>query len=137
MATVAPVVPVAGKVIEDTLWKPHDFFKAYEDGKGRRYNLLFAVNGGAFAIAKLFTGEQAAKSVGDLTIPWLAVGMVLFTLVMGYDIFKFGERMHEMSGGAYFKDAGRRVLKLICGLLCAGWIFASGVFSMAFALFAR
>jgi hypothetical protein len=28
-------------------------FRAYEDGKHRRYELLFAVNGGAFAIAKL------------------------------------------------------------------------------------
>jgi hypothetical protein len=34
-------------------------FKAYEDGKHRRYNLLFAVNGGAFAVAKLFADEKA------------------------------------------------------------------------------
>jgi hypothetical protein len=29
----------------------------YENGKHRRYSLLFSVNGGAFAIAKLVCGE--------------------------------------------------------------------------------
>ena len=31
-----------------------DSSKYYEDRKHRRYRLLFAVNGGAFAIAKMF-----------------------------------------------------------------------------------
>jgi hypothetical protein len=33
-------------------------FKAYENGKHRRYNLLFSVNSGAFAVAKLFTDPK-------------------------------------------------------------------------------
>jgi hypothetical protein len=34
-------------------WKG-EVFRAYEEGKHRRYNLLFAVNGGVFTVAKLF-----------------------------------------------------------------------------------
>ena len=33
-------------------------FKAYEDGKHRRYSLLFAVNGGAFAGREAVRGAQ-------------------------------------------------------------------------------
>jgi hypothetical protein len=47
-----------------------DSFKYYEDGKHRRYSLLFAVNGGAFAIAKVF----AEKNAGAVRL--LAVGPV-------------------------------------------------------------
>ena len=31
----------------------YELFDTYEVGKHRRYSLLFAVNGGAFAVAKL------------------------------------------------------------------------------------
>jgi hypothetical protein len=34
------------------------YFREYEDGKHRRYILLFAVNGGAFAIANLFSLDK-------------------------------------------------------------------------------
>jgi hypothetical protein len=69
-------------------------FKAYEDGKHRRYNLLFAVNGGAFAVAKLL-GEKGAANVGKLTMDHLAVGMILFTAVMSFDILAFGWKMRS------------------------------------------
>jgi hypothetical protein len=42
-------------------------FKAYEDGKHRRCNLLFAVNGGAFTVAKLL-GEKGTAVVGNLNL---------------------------------------------------------------------
>ena len=66
-------------------------------GKGRRYGLLFP-NGGAFAIAKVFS-EKADKTadkdistilLGSLTIEHLALGMIAFTAVMVVDIFAFG-----------------------------------------------
>jgi hypothetical protein len=69
-------------------------FKAYEDGKHRRYNLLFAVNGGAFAVAKLL-GEKGTAVAGNLTMSHLAVGMILFTAVMSFDIVTFGLKMRE------------------------------------------
>lgn len=67
-------------------------FKAYEEGKHRRYNLLFAVNGGAFAVAKLL-GEKSAAIAGGLTLDRLALGMVLFATVMCFDILSFGLKM--------------------------------------------
>jgi hypothetical protein len=69
-------------------------FKAYEKGKHRRYNLLFAVNGGAFAVAKLFA-QQKAWVLGSLTLPQLGIGMTLFTIVMVLDIFMFGQKMRR------------------------------------------
>ena len=56
----------------------------YEDGKHRRYSLLFAVNGGAFAVAKLLTGEPGKSGVvlGGLTLQQLAFGMILFTAII-------------------------------------------------------
>jgi len=36
-------------------------FELYENGKHRRYSLLFSINGGAFAIAKFLT-EDCAKT---------------------------------------------------------------------------
>jgi hypothetical protein len=35
-----------------------DFLRTYIDGKMRRYYLMFAVNGGAFAIAQLMRDER-------------------------------------------------------------------------------
>jgi hypothetical protein len=96
-------------------------FKIYEDGKHRRYELLFGVNGGAFAVAKLFTDKDATALLGNLKLSELAIGMILFTIVMTADIFMFGQKMRE----AYLPDAfgiqGKVVLLLIGLLLCAGW----------------
>lgn len=100
-------------------------FKAYEDGKHRRYSLLFAVHGGAFAITKLLADGRATPAVGKLTLPRLSVGMILFTIVMTADIFMFGEKMRT----AYLPDAfglqGKIVLMLIGTLLCAGWFLVA------------
>jgi hypothetical protein len=74
-------------------------FKAYEDGKHRRYSLLFSVNGGAFAVAKLL-GEKGANDAGtevagNLTLAHLAIGMMVFTAIMSFDILMFGLKMRE------------------------------------------
>jgi len=100
-------------------------FKTYEDGKHRRYQLLFTVNGGAFAVAKLFGEKEASRILGNLTLHQLSIGMVLFTVVMIVDIFMFGEKMHK----TYLPDAfgwqGKTVLTLIGLIICAGWILVA------------
>lgn len=96
-------------------------FRIYEDGKHRRYGLLFAVNGGAFAVAKLFTDPAAVTLLGNLTLSQLAIGMMLFTIVMAVDIFTFGQKMRETYLPAAFGTPGKVVLLLIGFLICAGW----------------
>ena len=96
-------------------------FKAYEDGKHRRYSLLFAVNGGAFAVANLFSEPKNANVLGSLTLRELAVGMILFTVVMVMDIFMFGEKMRTKYLPDDFRWQGKLVLLLLGVLICAGW----------------
>ena len=100
-------------------------FKAYEDGKHRRYSLLFAVNGGAFAVAKLFASEDAAKFLGNLTLRQLSFGMILFTVVMVADIFMFGEKMRTAYLPGAFAWQGKTVLVLTGVLICAGWFLVA------------
>jgi len=105
--------------------KPLEGFKAYEDGKHRRYNLLFAVNGGAFAVAKLFTEATNAAVLGNLTLRHLAFGLILFTIVMVVDIFMFGDNMRKTYVQNAFSWQGKMVLILIGFLLCAGWFLVA------------
>lgn len=102
-------------------------FKAYEEGKHRRYNLLFSVNGGAFAVAKLFAQPNIGNVVGSLTVRQLSIGMALFTAVMSADIFMFGEKMQKYDADV-FQWQGKLVLLLIGGLISAGWLLAAGCF---------
>src|SRR5262245_43753188 len=109
-----------------------DSFKAYEDGKHRRYSLLFAVNGGAFAVAKIFSAkilpakilsdQNAMVLLGQLTLPKLSFGMVLFTVVMVFDIFVFGEKMRCKYLRGAFGWEGKAVLLSIGLIICAGWL---------------
>lgn len=96
-------------------------FRTYEDGKHRRYSLLFAVNGGAFAVAKLFAEGKAVNVLGNLTLPELSIGMILFTIVMTVDIFMFGEKMRTTYSLDAFSWQGKTVLIMIGILICAGW----------------
>jgi hypothetical protein len=95
-------------------------FKEYEDGKHRRYNLLFAVNGAAFALAKLFTEPRATALLGNLTIQHLAVGMIAFSVLMGVDIGAFGMKMRKYVPDV-FQPVGIIVLILMIFLICMGW----------------
>src|SRR5690606_32384849 len=70
-------------------------FKAYEDGKHRRYTLLFAVNGGAFAVMELLVKE--GREVSSLTIPQVSYGMIIFTAIMCFDILAFGLKLRARS----------------------------------------
>src|SRR5438876_7488483 len=78
--------------------KVPESFKTYEEGKHRRYTLLFAVNGGAFALAKFIADKDSSTaSVGGLKLAYLCYGMALFTRVMRLDIFGFGQRLRRIS----------------------------------------
>jgi hypothetical protein len=96
-------------------------FKAYEEGKHRRYNLLFAVNGGAFAVARLFV-EKRAGVLGDLTLRELGIGMAVFTIVTVLDIFMFGQKIRKNYLPDAFGWQGKSVLIGIGLLICLGWI---------------
>jgi hypothetical protein len=102
----------------------------YESGKHRRYGLLFSVNGGAFAVAKLLTGEPGKSSglvLGGLTLTQLAIGMALFTAVMTADIYFFGEKMRlGYKDAKFFGPPGKVVLILLGVLVCIGWYLVGG-----------
>ncbi|WNG47413.1 hypothetical protein F0U60_27280 [Archangium minus] len=100
-------------------------FQAYEDGKHRRYELLFAVNGGAFALAKLLAERTRRQFVGNLSLPHLSIGMILFTVVMVVDIFMFGHTMRTKYLPDQFATVGKTVLVLIGLLICAGWFLVA------------
>jgi hypothetical protein len=94
-------------------------FKIYDEGKHRRYTLLFAVNGGAFAIANVI-----GKNTGGLTLRQLSLGMILFTAVMVWDIFEFGKKMRAYDSDL-FKPIGKAILLIIGFLICAGWFLVA------------
>ena len=114
-----------------------DVAKVYEDGKHRRYSLLFSVNGGAFAVAKLLARPDnvAGHVVGNLRLEYLALGMALFTTVMGVDIDAFGRRMKKPDRDLY-KGIGVFVLLAIGSLIVAGWMLAGSLPASAMAVVA-
>ena len=110
-------------------------YKAYEDGKHRRYELLFAVNGGAFAVAKFAADPKPGLVLGGLSLLWLSVGMVVFTAAMVVDIFFFGKMMRstlplnflhpDSDTVVVFGRPGKIVLIVIGVLICLGWLLAA------------
>jgi hypothetical protein len=96
-----------------------DALALYEKGKHRRYSLLFSVNGGAFAIAKILA---EGKAVGGLSDRRLSIGMVLFTLVMAVDIFAFGWRSRKAPIPYVFGFIGWAVVISLSVLICIGWV---------------
>jgi hypothetical protein len=115
-------------------------FSAYENGKHRRYEILFAVNGGAFALAKLFHGETAnpvpnppTLFLGGLSIDHVALGMIAFTVIMFIDIAAFGHAMRRWDcdlghlpeeWGVFkriFSLIGLIVLFALCALISGAW----------------
>jgi hypothetical protein len=100
---------------------------SYIEGKMKRYNLLFAVNGGAFAIAKLYGDPNAQKILGGLTPKALAIGAIIFTAIMWRDIHVFGKMMRDkfFGGKLVFRREGQIILGLLSSLLIAGWLLAA------------
>src|SRR5262245_37686047 len=99
----------------------------YIEGKMKRYNLLFAVNGGAFAVAKLLGDGQTKKLLGGLGVRELAVGTAVFTVLMAFDIWKWGHMMREdfFGGEQVFGAPGKFVVVAIGSLLAGGWLLAA------------
>jgi len=101
-----------------------DAFKIYEDGKHRRYSLLFAVNTAVAGLAAIVHfGSWGTFGRGAVT-----VGMIIFTILMGFDIWVFGQRMRRDVGDdagdtnqGIFSFTGKLVLWVCCGLLVFGW----------------
>ena len=103
-----------------------DALRTYIDGKMKRYNLLFAVNGGAFAIAKLGSDNQA--TIGNLDLLKLAVGAIIFTIVLTADIWLWAQQMKEthLRGETHtFSLAGKTVVLLLSSLLILAWALAA------------
>ena len=99
----------------------------YVTGEMKRYYLLFAVNGGAFAIAKLLGEPQAGAAVGGLSLTALASGCIVFTALMWRDIYAFGElmRLQFFGGKDVFQEGGKLILACLCVLLILGWLLAA------------
>ena len=85
---------------------------------------MFAVNGGAFAIARLLTAEPGKPGVvlGSLTLQELAIGMALFTAFMTWDIYVFGLKMRAAYLRNSFEWQGKAVLIVLGALQVAGWL---------------
>ncbi|MDQ4121960.1 MAG: hypothetical protein M3209_10995 [Acidobacteriota bacterium] len=110
-----------------------DAFGLYENGKQRRYNLLFAVNTAVFAIAQFINKERVVNDKFSV-LSIFSVGMILFTVVMVIDIFKFGKRYRELVNQLAssdtpnkFKDSifggwGKFLLFFLGVLICVGWL---------------
>jgi hypothetical protein len=98
----------------------------YIEGKVKRYWLLFGVNGGSFVVAK-FLHEKTGTFAGQLTGREVALGAILFTLVMTIDIWLWGWQMRrpEFAGKHAFTPPGRAIALLIGGLVMSAWILAA------------
>jgi hypothetical protein len=107
----------------DTELKRKDVIELYEDGKHRRYALLFSISGGALAIGK-FLAESGANSgivLGGLSVRLLAILMAVLTAAMCFDIWMFGIRMRSLDN-TLFQWPGKIVLLLLALLLALAWI---------------
>lgn len=103
----------------------------YIDGKMKRYSLMFAVNGGAFAVAKLMTeADKAGNTIllGNLRLWHLALGAILFTVLLVIDIYLWGQMMKKkFLGDLAFNVPGKVILIFLGVLLVSAWILvASG-----------
>ena len=114
-------MPNALSSTQISLKEAHDL---YENGKHRRYSLLFAVNGGAFAIAKLLVGDSSKPGIvlGSLALHDLSIGMALFTALMVWDIYVFGHNMRISYLPKAFQWQGQAVLVALGALQFIGWL---------------
>ena len=88
---------------------------------------MFSVNGGALVIGKLFAEENTRKFLGGLTPEAVAIGAILFTLLMWRDIYLFGNMMKSefFNGQLVFQPPGIRILHALCSLIIIGWLIAA------------
>ena len=111
----------------------NEALELYENGKHRRYSLMFAVNGGAFTIVKLLAGESGKSGVimGSLTQQELAIGMALFTAFITWDIYIFGRNMRATYLPNSFQWQGKVVLIVLGVLQFTGWLLVGAYRAVA------
>jgi hypothetical protein len=104
--------------------------QTYIDGKMKRYNLLFAVNGGAFALAK-FMKSDGDRVLGGLELWQIALGAIIFTVLMTIDIWLFAKnikgvlvREDPVFENKMFGRFGKIILVSLCVILILGWVLA-------------
>lgn len=103
-----------------------DGLRTYIDGKMRRFSLLFSVNGGAFAIAKLITGNDQAVVLGHLKVSYLAAGSIIFTVLIVIDIYLWAQKMkEEFLGNLAFGIAGKAILLSLGILIISAWLLVA------------
>ena len=111
-------------------------YDLYENGKGRRYGLLFGVNGGAYALVGLLIGKDArldALTWSPLTV-WafvlIPIAMIVYTWLMYQDILAFGMKMRRYAQELerdpdIFGPAGVAHLRYVCLLFAVAWAMAA------------
>jgi hypothetical protein len=101
----------------------------YIDGKMKRYSLMFAVNGGAFAIARLMADAAKAGNtvlLGHLKLWHLAVGAIIFTVLMVVDIYLWAQMMKQnFLGDRAFNVPGKLILAFLGTLLISAWLLVA------------
>ena len=95
-------------------------FGDYEAGKKRRYDLFFAVNGGAFAVASWLWDDS--KTIGALMLAPIGYGLAGFTWLMSLDLFAFGLGFRK-----FFGRPGRLVIIGLSTIIAAGWLLAASI----------
>ncbi len=98
----------------------------YLDGKIKRYNLMFAVNGGIFALAKLISVPAESNPLGRLKLIHLSIGAIAFTFIMWFDIWLWGALMRKefLKKEDMFSWRGKVILSSLASLLIIGWLLA-------------
>ena len=99
----------------------------YLDGKIKRYNLMFAVNGGIFALARIITSAPSENPLGKIRLTHLAIGAIAFTSIMWFDVWIWGENMRltYFDGKQVFQTRGKVIVSLLAALLIGGWLLAT------------
>src|SRR3978361_715787 len=102
-------------------WKIVDL---YESGKGRRYQLLFTINGGAYALIGFLAANAKAfefSFIGIWAFILIPAALAIYTCLMYRDIDAFATNMKAYDPELY-KEHGRLHLKYVCALLTVSWI---------------
>lgn len=108
--------------------KAWDVYGTYQEGKMKRYGLLFSVNGGAYAVVT-WKAEHPDNPLGasaSLTNIAVVVALTasLLSALMFVDIWLFGRMMRQQAPKdelVYFGPHGKAVLTSIVLVLGAAW----------------
>jgi hypothetical protein len=103
-----------------------DGLRTYLEGKIKRLELMFAVNGGAFVIGKLRWELKSESGTPTEMIPiqFLAGGAIIFTVVMIMDTWLWADMMKkDYVHKRGFTLAGQLILGSLGLLIIAAWSY--------------